>query len=280
MKKKSGNILVIVIFILFLVSFMWLLITKYVKNILLFSTEMHKYFKSYYEAYAGIELSLTEVKNHPFGYEQTIKYDSETNKNNFKYCKLNKCYFELTLKSKSNFLIDAPESVNINSCQEDKSYNISQWEWIIVPLFWDPNSELAEWPLIGDQVEYLNESNFLGIELRTYNSEGKQISIWVSIIDVLEKNIKQQVMTSVMKFLWHSPITNGNYPSNEKAFLVIWNSDNNPWAEKFCINSPTKLPSKYVVINSVWRYNDRFVSIEARKLNTLPDYLIYNILND
>lgn len=278
MKKKSGHILIIVIFILFLVSFMWLLITKYVKNILLFSTEMHKYFKSYYEAYAGIELTLTQIKNHPFGFEQTIRYDSDTNKNNFKYCKLNKCYFELTLKSKSNYLIDSPKSMSINSCQEQDSYSINNWEWVIVPLFWDSNPESGEWTLEWTDVDYLTNGNFLGIRLESYNSDGKELSIWVSIIEQLQRNIIQKTISWPIVFWSESNIQSLDYDNNEKSFLILWNVDNS-WQEQICVNTPVKLPSKYVVINSVWRYNDRFVSIEVNKLNTLPDYLIYNILN-
>ena len=279
MKKKSWHILVIVIFILFLVSFMWLLVTKYVKNVLLFSSKLHKYFKAYYIWYWGIEIALTQVKNHPFGFEETIESNSDTNSKNYKYCKLNKCYFELELKSKSNYLIDSPDSVTLNSCQEENSFDISHWEWLIVPLFWDPNPNDVEWPLEGTNVAYLSEWDFLNIKLNTYNSVGKKISIWVSIIEDLQRNIIQKSLTSIMSFQLQPDIQALEYDSNKKSFLVLWNVDSSG-NEEICINNPVqKLPSKYVVINSVWRYNDRFVSIQAVKMNTLPDYLIYNILN-
>lgn len=89
-----------------------------------YSNELNKYFNAYYKSYAGIELSLTKVKNHDFGFEEKIVKDSGTNEWNFKYCKSYECYFESTIKNRSKLLTDQPNSWDINNCSGDNAYNL------------------------------------------------------------------------------------------------------------------------------------------------------------
>jgi len=125
-KEYKGNILIIVLFILFLSALAGLLVTKYVKNILGYSTEIYKYYKTYYIAYGGIELEITKISNHGFGFEDTISKNSKTNSNNLNYCYLAECYFESSVKNNSNIIADHKKSYELSICNKDDSYILKQ----------------------------------------------------------------------------------------------------------------------------------------------------------
>jgi len=56
--NKKGNIIVVTLFITLIIWLIWLLITKYVFNLVQISSENYKYYKAYYIADAGVELEL------------------------------------------------------------------------------------------------------------------------------------------------------------------------------------------------------------------------------
>jgi phage-related holin len=62
--RKNASILIFVLFMMIVVSLYAILIAIFVKNIINRSGIFHRFEKTYYLAYAGIELELTKTKYH------------------------------------------------------------------------------------------------------------------------------------------------------------------------------------------------------------------------
>ena len=72
MKKKSGNISILVIFILLASSLLGILSMNFVQQMMKQSAVIHSYYKAYYLSKAGIELGLTQIKHRGIGFNYTI----------------------------------------------------------------------------------------------------------------------------------------------------------------------------------------------------------------
>lgn len=278
--SKKGSILIMVLFILFLSSFAWLLIVKYVKNIMEYSSEFYKYYKAYYIAYWWIELEITKIKNRWFGFEDNIPSNSATVKNNLKYCYKWWCSFQSSIKTNAKILSKEINSYAISSCDETVSYKLMNWQWIIIPLFKDVNG--WEWALAPATISYTNIWlwDFASLKFKAYNSNLKQYTI--SVVDELSqdnKSYKTSITSNDYEKWLNSPEFNNFYNDSRKSFLIVANSENSFSSQKICLASNVvSLPSGYVTVESVWKFFDRVVSLQAVKLNKLPEYLIYNII--
>lgn len=279
-RKYRWNILIIVLFILFLSALAGLLVTKYVKNILSYSTEIYKYYKTYYIAYGGIELEITKISNHWFGFEDTISKDSATNSNNLKYCYSANCYFESTIKTNSNIIADNKTSYELSACSKDENYTLKQGQWVIIPLFKDLNS--WEWTLSYKNLTPISSTDFANISINFY--DGNWEKVWLSVVDEdssVWKSYQTLLTDNDTKINLNDPSFNSFYDENKKSFLVVANTENSLAQQKVCINSKqTKLSSNYINIESNWKFMDRIVSLQAIKQSKLPEYIIYNVINN
>ena len=75
-RTKQGNILVIVLFIMFVSSLLGVLISQYTRHLITLSGLFHNYYQAYYHAYGGVEVGLTHVAHHGYGYEEDFLYES------------------------------------------------------------------------------------------------------------------------------------------------------------------------------------------------------------
>lgn len=278
MRRYKWNILLIVMFILFVTSLVWLLIVKYIQNMIDYSTEFFKYYKAYYISNAWIELSLVKINNHWFWFEDKILSWSDTISKNFINCWSKNCKFSSQIRNLSHVISNDKKTVNINNCSLDSTFSLNKWQWVIVPLFWDKN--LWEWTLSWANYVNISPSDFSNITLNLYHSSNKYFTIWVADINNSSRNIVEKNMSwDPIGLQLNSSEFNNFYDDSLMSFLVIWNTENYTSLQKLCVNSPlSKLPSNYMVVESIWNFNEKFVSIEAVKLKAIPDYLIYNII--
>jgi len=72
MKKKSGNISILVIFVLLASSLLGILSMNFVQQMMKQSAVVHNYYKAYYLSKAGLEISLAQVASRDIGFEYII----------------------------------------------------------------------------------------------------------------------------------------------------------------------------------------------------------------
>lgn len=279
MIKKKWSILVMVLFILFLSALAWLLVTKYVSNIMNHSSEIYKYYKAYYIAYWWVELELTKYKSRWYWFEDTILNDSPTVTYNLNHCKNSDCYFETKARTRASIISKNERSFEESTCNLDNAIKLNSWQWIIIPLFNDLN--IWEWLILPKNYNSIKDEDFVLIDIYSFDWQYKQFSIWVT--DELAENNNIKKITNSSNFevisLWETEFSEF-YSESDKAFMILANIDSTTSTQYFCIRSTwKKLPYWNIVIESNWKFQDRFITLEAVKENRLPEYLIYNIIN-
>lgn len=252
-------------------SLLAILITKFAKNMILNSNELTKYYNAYYLAYWWVELELTKIQNHQMWFEDEILSWSDTIKNNFLCSKNNLCNFRVKVKARSNVLIPNQENLDndIGNCpsKTDNYYSIWVWEGIIVPLYYDNST--WEWVLSWWNINQISKNNYYSINLNlSWNS---QYSYWIAVVgDSLDVPLVYTDSGS-------TPLTNTDYDPTKQWFLVVANSSQTQ--ENICINnSDIRLPTSNVYIDSIWKYADKTVSLQAVKKVELDDYLVYSLV--
>ena len=83
LKKKKGNISILVIFVLIACSLIGVLTMSFINQMLFISNATLSYYKSYYLANAGLELLLTEAKSSGVGFETSLGTGNQIFKENF-----------------------------------------------------------------------------------------------------------------------------------------------------------------------------------------------------
>ena len=259
MFSKKWNILVISLIIMIITSVLAMLIVRYVISLLDYSTIYHDYHKSYYLANAWIEYQLTELQNYDFGYESTINTWENLVTDNFD-CPDYDCVFNSELVARTNIVSDASRISQVNP---NDRFEVQAGEWVIVPLFYD------QWGFL----ERINSMNFNNIEI---NKTSNPDDLIVAIVDQ-QWNTASYRTNDDQFFLSDAGF---NYWSFEtRIFLVVANP---VWGstQRFYIDSPSRISHSYLNINSVGNYKWRTVTIQGIKDVSLPDYLIYSIIED
>lgn len=276
---KKSSILIMVMFVLFISTFISILIIKYIFNILSYSSEFYKYYKAYYLAYWWVEISLVKILNHWFWFEDEINKTSNTSNKNIMYCPNNDCYFETKIYWLSKVINKNPKNFEQNQCDYANSDLYREWKWIIIPLFYDKN--LWEWTLDNINYEKISKINwFSNIDVHIFDWNWMRYSIWVNDENNNSKNIKLLLWnSSTIQNSMNNVDFNNIYDDNFNSYLLIANSESTFSNIRFCVFSNNeKLPNSIFTIKSSWKFFDRVVSLEAIKNKPLPDYLIYNIL--
>ena len=138
--NKRWNIIIVTLFITLIVWIIWLVITKYLLNLVEISSENHKYYRSYYSSYAGIELELWKLKNHGMWFSDKIDKNSQTVSKNITGANYN---FSSSIYSTWNYINSNPKSLLTNSidCSNiDNHINIWTWQALMLPLIYDEHS--------------------------------------------------------------------------------------------------------------------------------------------
>lgn len=70
--SKKWNVLIFILFVLMFSMLTWILINKYLYDILWYWKNLEEYYKAYYLAFWWIELSQAKIKNHTYWFEDEI----------------------------------------------------------------------------------------------------------------------------------------------------------------------------------------------------------------
>ncbi len=241
-------------------SLFGLLITRYVGNMIQYTSAFHNYYQAYYLANAPLQLQLVKQQNRDFGFEDEILSWSNTVKNNLN-CE--KCFFHWNLQSRSDVLVDKTQIDHYpTDCSWDDSnfYSLSYWQAIIIPLFWDQNS--WEWEVDWNNIQRLSSINDIDVETSTVDD----YIIWIVDTDLNIDRVDDVWQVSLL-----------NYDSSKNTYFIIANIT---WlsTQNFCLSSNEPIPTSYININTTWKYHNTYVWLSFTKNVKLPEYLIYSII--
>lgn len=264
MNFKKANIIIITLFITIVVWLIGLIVTKYIFNLIVVSSENAKYYKSYYIAYAGIETELLKMAWHGIWFEDKILSWSNTIVKNFSGWKL---YFSSKINSLSKYISADPNSLinnSINYCSNYKNWvKLWTWEWFLIPLFYDKNTSEAKLTWLNYQ---LVSASLADINLN-YS--------WDLVVGFQQTNEDKKLKslagndTKTLFDLFGSV----TYSVDSKPFISIWAKA--PAA--FCISSNFPIVSYYSYIQSKGAYFDRVVYLKVIKKNKWANFTIYGI---
>lgn len=264
MMNKKWNVIIVTLFITLIVWVIWLIITKYMINLLQISSENYKYYKSYYIAYAWIELALWKNKNHGMWFNDVVNTGSATISKNFSWLNYN---FSVKDISEAKYITSNPKSlINTwtNYCADKKNWIlVKQWEWVLLPLVYDKNT--WEWPF-----SWLNY-NSLDINFSETKLNRSGNGMFVSYQSTDDKIIKS------LSMWWNnnSNLASFTFPStssSNKPFLIVWSKS---WTWYFCISSSKEMVTPYVNIVSKWSFMDRSVVLNLVKYNKWANFTMY-----
>jgi len=281
--KKKGNINILVIFILLASGVIGIMTMHFVRQLLYYTGAVDSYYKSYYLARAGLELSLTQIQNRWVGFEYWINTWDQIVEENF-ICRPN-C-------SITTEIISLSAHHNKNSryqsgCTEENAFVLSGWESLVIPLFIDNYSWINNSLSIFNKVKY--KSRFpvwMKVNYNKISPQTEDFTLAFLSEDMQYTTISQSYKvdnTQAFKtFLEHKYITprrqmTGNY-------LIVSNG-NKKWVLNFCLDfadmwgRDRKLPLTQSHIKSIWSYHNKTLGLEALyNHNILPSFLSHTSL--
>ncbi len=265
--NKKWNIIIVTLFITLIIWLIWLLITKYVFNLVQISSENYKYYKAYYIAYAGIELELWKMKGHGMWFDDEITWNSQTIRKNFTWVNYN---FSVKNISLSHYISSNPKSLLWwnNYCADKKNW-VKLWTWdgLLTPLVYDKaswealysgkNMQILHWDFTNTKLYYSWDIVLWYIS----NTKKKIFNIpW-------NWNISLNDKFSVAWITYPTDVTNS-------PFVVIWAKE----ASSICMeNTSNKLVSPYSYVVSKWNFMDRTVVLKVIKHHKWANFSIYGL---
>lgn len=139
MKKKSGNISILVIFVLLASSLLGILSMNFVQQMMKQSAVVNSYYKAYYLSKAWIELGLAQIKHRGIGFEYTVNtWDAIVLDNFFSGQK-----FTLSTHISGTALLLSKKFWQESGCSFP--YSLYGWQSIIIPLI----KETYTWTIDG-----------------------------------------------------------------------------------------------------------------------------------
>lgn len=184
--KPKGNILVLVILILTASSLMGILARSFLKNFIVYQSQIYHHQKASSMMKAGLELGLAMVENREIWFEYTIEEGANPLTGNFIYCGED-CNFSLEIEANAPAVVQNYREF-WDQC-EDKEYAenrivLNPWVALAIPLFRDKGVESIQEALIKISDKNKNmQKNQLDVETvypNPANLENSQIKIIVT----------------------------------------------------------------------------------------------------
>lgn len=307
--------MLLVLFIMFISSLLWLLVTQYVRNMIKISWLFRDYYSTYYYAYAWLELWLSQINyrernsQKPFGFEDEVLFSW------FSDCE-STCSFRMDINSRGTVITDSFDpSVRsctwsnamweVNSIQRENEANvylIEPWDGFIVPLFYDA----SKW---FDTVDYQTinyfgtwawptSNQFHALQPTLYNLAWSPDGVWEDyIVRIIDDNTENYLASIEPTIGSHDRYENSppldltqeeelaySWDSTNKNYMIVANAT---WDRKdFCLQLDpipwaihTELPTKYITVSSVAERDDATVAFGAIKNNDLPSFIIYGTIS-
>ena len=302
--------MLLVLFVMFVSALLGLLVTQYVRDMINISGLYSNYYKTYFQAYWGLELGLAQINYrldnpdnpseswNPFGFEDAITYTA------YSEC-TNDCSFDMTISARNSVIGDT--YTKYDTCADDldpntidmptsEYYSISSWDGFITPLFYDAGvgfdvpryysyaaNVFIWWSVSWEEPLLYNRYTDWSWSWETY-----LIRITDEELENFDVNSEESVWSPSpfdefddIDWVYHNYEGSSwfNDPSN-KNYLIVANASGEP--KSFCLENVdddwsniVELPMKYMVVESVAENNATTVAFWAVKTNELPSYLIY-----
>ena len=309
--QKKANVMLLVLFIMFISSLLWLLVSQYVRNMIKISWLFRDYYTTYYYAYAGLELWLSQINyrernsQKPFGFEDQIAFDS------FSACAWN-CEFAMEISSRWDVLTDSFDP-SVTSCtwsnamweptgQEranlENVYLVDPGDGFIIPLFYDASTWFSN--VDYQTIDYFGDwmtNEFHDLNPILYNLVESPLWVWEEyIVRIIDDNTENYLASIEPTIVSHNDYTEWpldltgepdlaySWDSSNKNYLIVANAT---WDRKdFCLQlnpietaNHTELPTKYISVSSVAELNGAAVAFWAVKNNDLPSFIIYGTIS-
>lgn len=309
--KKKANIMLLVLFIMFVSSLLWLLVSQYVRNMIKISGLFKDYYSTYYYAYAWLELGLSQINYRERNSQKPFGFEDEINFNSFSKCN-GKCDFNMNIDSRNTIITDSFDPA-VTSCTWTNAmgqpsapwrndawnvYLIDPWDGFIIPLFYDSSTwfNTVQYQTIDYYWAGL-ENEFTNLNPTLYNLSESPFWIWEEYIVRIIDDKTENYLASIEPTIWSntdysiSPLDLGaqedlaySWDSSNKNYLIVANAT---WDRKdFCLQldplvwaTHTELPTKYISVSSVAELNGASVAFWAIKTNDLPSFLIYGTIS-
>ena len=294
MKGKSGNISILVIFVLLASSLLGILSMNFVQQMMQQSAVVNAYYKTYYLSKAWIELWLSQIKHRGVGFDFTIQTWDAIIRENF----FSGFIYSLSTNISGTASLLSKKFWQGSGC--DSPYVLSGWESFILPLFRDTYTSsvagsFATWIIYKNLADIFKNDK---IEIQTVSSSDT-VAFWLLILsgaDLYENGIFFRSWSldtlSLMNFrtAFESYIAgiNQNFANNYwsprliengfKIYLMISNTAQ--IQQSFCLHTTsTPLETAYILptdtffLQSQASYGNQHVALDASYAQPIPSFL-------
>jgi len=292
--KKEANISIMVILILVACWIIWLLSLHFVRQIVQYNRTVLSYYKSYYISRAGLELSLTQIRNRGVGFQYKIQSDDDIIADNFL------CYPNCSLTTEIIW-----QSKHLNKtfwkgsgCTKENSFLLASWQSLVVPLFKD-SYFLRNYADVFSPIAYQSIFSNANPELyyhKLITSDylpSNSISIWFvtsGYITLSKKytgiDFSDNIIDTFLFDEKFSPIELEKIPRRRKenSYIILSNPSTDDEYLQFCLEVDRKLwsSSNYSLatdtayISSLGTFGTRSLWLEAKYTHSvLPNFLTH-----
>lgn len=261
--KTSWNILFVTMILLIVSSMMWLLIVYYMKAMIWLTWNFHDYFQAYYHANAWVEIWLTQIvarQSYWFEKDETSFsqiFDSQVDS---AWKKVFPSIQNIPIQSNKNNTtwsiisfgtIYADDFVywKNESCDWLQFKNLSQWEPILIPLYYDD--------------KWSNTPNFKQVEINDFKSDGAWslklsiIASWTVKWKIIEGEIDWDFLVKSSESSIEYTILNNQYTdipvkNTTSNFVAFLKTNEEAWS--VCIKFNNKVPLPFYLVSSTSTY--------------------------
>ncbi len=299
MKRKSGNVSILVIFVLLASSLLGILSMNFVKQMMEQSAVVTAYYKSYYLAKAWIELWLSQISHRDVGFEYTVHTWDRIVRDNFFVGQ----EYELFTSISGTSALLSHQFWQSSGC--DHPYEIAPGESFILPLFRDSFAASVIdtfMPPSYTNLALLFKNNQITIDVKNGGevTYGMLILSWSELalngaffrpwtlsqwLDSFKDDFERYLSTIDASLY---PTESLLYKNYDKSWLIdngfalyLMISNTSDTKESFCLSvqQSMQLPTRYVLptdeffLYSQASYAHQTVALEASYAQPIPGFL-------
>jgi len=276
---------------------MWLLTMHFVRQIVHYNGTVLSYYKSYYLARAGLELSLTQISNRGVGFEYDVNNEDTLVQENFACTP--ECGFASNIQWQTQYLNKSFWSET--GCTAENAFVLASGQVLMLPLFKD-NYLLQNQADVFDEHEYQSiflQSNFV-LKYKSVDQKNleltDEINLWLvtsGYITVSKKYTENDFNEDVIDyFLFDEPFTTKvrdemHFRKRLPGYLLISNPTIENKYLSFCVEIQKHagsiknytLPTETAYIKSVGSYGFKSIGLEAiYSHDVLPSFFAHGHL--
>ncbi len=300
MKRKSGNISILVIFVLLASSLLGILAMNFVQQMIKSSVLVNSYYKAYYLSKAWIELWLTQIQHRGIGFEYVVATWDAIVQDNFPHIPT----LSLSSHISGTALLLSKEFRHESGCQYP--YLLNSGQSLIIPLvkeqpLWSVNATFQSW------IAYTNLAGlFADDRIEFMDASPWEITFWMLILsgnDLSSNGIFFRTWTLAQPSLFRQQfetylhtIDSAIYPVESQLYsryttsrlienhfsMYFMVSNNSDTVKHFCVRvlqnpllpwQVNALSTDAFFLQSRWTYGDQTVALDASYAQPIPGFL-------